>query len=97
VAELKGGDVGVGLVGHKHLEAVAVVVAEAQLRAGMGVLPAAQHARARRPVVQVDPAGQLDHLGAVTDLAVRLDRGVQAGSGWARTAWRTWASACIPR
>ena len=38
VPQLQRGDVGVVLVGQEHLEAVAVKVGEAQLRAGVGVL-----------------------------------------------------------
>ena len=75
VAQLKGGEVAVGLVGGEHLEAVAVVVGEAQLGAGVGVFAAAQHAGAHRPVAQVDPAGQLADLGAVAELAARINRG----------------------
>ena len=68
------GQVRVGLVGEEDLEAVAVVVAEAQLGAGVGVLAAADRPGARRPGVQVDPAGQLAHLGAIAGLAVGVDR-----------------------
>jgi DNA-binding MarR family transcriptional regulator len=75
VPQLQPGKVRVGLVGDKALEAVAVVVGEAQLGAGMGILPAADPPGAGRPGVQVDPAGQLAHLGAVADLAVGLHRG----------------------
>jgi hypothetical protein len=75
VAQLQAGHIGVGLVGEEDLEAVAVVVAEAQLRAWVGVLAAADRPRALRPGVQVDPAGQLAHLGAVADLSVGVDRG----------------------
>ena len=74
VLQLQPGDVRVGLVGHKHLEAVPVVVGEAQLGAGMGVLPSADRPGARRPGVQVDPAGQHTCLRAVTNLAVGLHR-----------------------
>ena len=74
VPQLQPGDVTVGLVGHKHLEAVPVGVGEAQLGAGMGVLPAADRPGARRPSVQVHPAGQLAGLGAVANLAVGLQR-----------------------
>jgi hypothetical protein len=74
VAQLQPCQVGVGLVGEEDLEAVAIVVAEAQLGAGMGVLSAADRPGVCRPGVQVDPAGQLAHLGAVADLAVDLDR-----------------------
>jgi hypothetical protein len=96
MAELQLGDVGVGLVGQEELEAMPVVVAEAQLGAGVGVLSAAQHPPALRPVAQVDPAGQRSDLGTIAGLPVGLDRGVQACSGWARIASRTWASICIP-
>ena len=72
--QLQGAQVGSGLVGEKDLEAVAVVVGEAQLGAGVGILAAADRSGARRPGVQVDPAGQLTHLGAVAELAVGVDR-----------------------
>jgi hypothetical protein len=49
------------LVGDKDREAVAVVVAEAQLGTGMGVLSSADRPGARWPGVQVDPGGQLHH------------------------------------
>jgi hypothetical protein len=75
VPQLQPGNVRVGLVGQEHLEAVAVVVGKAQLRAGVGVLTAAQHPSPVRPAVQVDPAGQLAHLGAGAGLPVGLDRG----------------------
>jgi hypothetical protein len=87
----------VGLVGEEDLEAVPVVVGAAQLRAGVGVFPPTDPSGALRPAAQVDPAGQLDHLGASPDLAVRVDRGVQAASGWARIASRRWASIGMPR
>jgi hypothetical protein len=75
VAQLQPGQVRVGLVGEEDLEAVAVVVGEAQLGAGVGVLSSADRPGARRPGVQVDPAGQLAGLGAVASLAVGLHRG----------------------
>src|SRR6266511_3836619 len=74
VAQLQPGQVRVVLVGEEDLEAVAVMVGEAQLRAGVGVLAAADRAGARRPVAKVDPAGQLAHLGALADLPVGVDR-----------------------
>jgi hypothetical protein len=77
VPEVQPDKVGVGLVGEEDLEAVAVVVGETQLGAGMGVLPPADRQAARRPGVQVDPAGRLDHLGVGADLTVGIDRGVQ--------------------
>jgi hypothetical protein len=75
VAQLQPGEVRVGLVGEEHLEAVAVVVGEAQLRAGMGVLTATDRPGARRPAVQVNPAGQLASLRAMANLAIGLRRG----------------------
>ena len=50
-----------------------IVVGEAQLRAGVGVLSPADHAGTFRPGVQVDPAGQLAHLRAMADVAVGVD------------------------
>jgi hypothetical protein len=78
VAQLKDSKVRIGLVGHRDLEAVPVVVGEAQLRAGVGVLAAAQHVGAGRPVAQGDPAGQLADLRAVAGLTVTVYR---AGPG----------------
>jgi hypothetical protein len=75
VPQLQPSEVRVGLVGEKDLEAVAVVVGEAELGAGVGVLSSADRPGARRPGVQVDPAGQLAGLGAVANLAVGLHRG----------------------
>jgi hypothetical protein len=74
VAQLQAGQVAVGLVGEEDLEAVPVVVGEAQLRTGVGVFPAADRARAWWPVAKVDPAGQLDHLRTTADLAIGVDR-----------------------
>jgi hypothetical protein len=74
VPQLQPGKVRVGLVGEEHLEAVPVVVAEAQLGTGMGVLSAADRPCTRWPGVQVEPAGQLAHLGAIAGLAVGVDR-----------------------
>jgi hypothetical protein len=53
MAQLQGGQVGVGLVGDEHLEAVPVGVGEAQLGAGMGVLAAADRPGALRPAGQL--------------------------------------------
>jgi hypothetical protein len=74
MAQLQPGEVRVGLVGEQDLEAVPVVVAEAQLGAGVSVLAAADRSGARRPGVQVDPAGQLAYLCALPRLAVGIDR-----------------------
>jgi hypothetical protein len=96
VPQLQPGDVGIGLVGEEDLEAVPVVVAEAQLGAGVGVLSSAD-----RPV----PAGQVCRsIQPVSSQTSALGRtwpegsiaGVQAGSGWARIASRTWASIGMP-
>jgi hypothetical protein len=73
MAQLQPGDIGFGLVGKEDLEAVAVVVGEAQLGGGMGVLAAAKYAGARWLGVQVDPAGQLADLGVIAGLAVGVD------------------------
>ena len=61
------------MVGEEDLEAVPIVVGEAQLGAGVGVLSSAEHAGTVRPGVQVDPAGQLAHLGAMAEVAVGVD------------------------
>jgi hypothetical protein len=52
---------------------VPVKVGEAQLGAGVGVLAAADRPGACWPGVQVDPAGQLAHLGVMAGLAVGVD------------------------
>ena len=49
MAQLERLDVGVGLVGQDGLEAVAVVIGEGQLRAGMRALAPHDHPRRRRP------------------------------------------------
>jgi hypothetical protein len=81
VPQLQPSKVRVGLVGEEDLEAMAVVVAEAQLGAGMGVLPPAARPGPFRPGVQVDEAGQLADLGAIADLAVGVDRTGPGGLG----------------
>src|SRR5207248_8327971 len=70
VATLEHGDVLVGLVGEDRLEAVAVVVGEAQLRAGVWPLAADDQPRALRP------GRQIDRLCDLTDLAVLAYRSV---------------------
>jgi hypothetical protein len=75
---------------------VPVVVAEAQLGAGVGVLSAADHPGTFRPGVQVEPAGQLAHLGTVADLAGGVDRWGPDVLGSGEIASRTWASIGIP-
>jgi len=61
MAALQGGDVGLGLVGQEDPEAVAVVIGEGELRAGVGALAADDQARALRPVGQIDQVGDLGH------------------------------------
>ena len=76
-------------------QAVPVVVSEAQLRTGMGVLRTADRLRVRRLSVQVDPAGQLAHLRAVVRQAIGIDRGRPGWLGLGRDRFGTWASICI--
>jgi len=63
VATLKDGDVAGGLVGEDRLEAIAVMVGEGELRAGVRRLPD-DHARALRP------SGEIKVLGDLCDLPV---------------------------
>ena len=53
-----------GLVGEDRLEAMPVVIGKGELRAGMRAFAPDDHARAVRP------AGQVEVLGDLTDLAV---------------------------
>src|SRR5438445_564904 len=71
LAQLEGGDVGVGVVGDEDPEAVAVVVAERQLRAGVGPLAAADSSRLFGPGIQVER--ELAHPRAWARLAARPD------------------------
>jgi hypothetical protein len=64
VAAFELGDVLAGLVGEGGLEAVAVVVGERQLRAGMWALATDEHPRTGRPGVQVEPGCELADLPA---------------------------------
>ena len=56
---LQGGDVGIGLVGQDRLETVPVVVGEGELRAGVRMLAADDHARTVGPTGQVEVFGEL--------------------------------------
>jgi hypothetical protein len=56
VATLENRDVGVGLVGEDRLEAIAVVVCEGELGAGMRAFAAHDHPRALRPARQSSAA-----------------------------------------
>jgi hypothetical protein len=57
VKDLQGGDVRVLLVGDEALEAMPIEVGEAQLRAGVRALAAADQPGVRRPGAEVDLAG----------------------------------------
>ena len=61
-------------VGQGGQEAVAVVVGEGQLRAGVRALAAHDHARALGPAGEVEAVGDLGDPGAVARLAVLADR-----------------------
>jgi putative transposase len=71
---LQAGEVSVGLVGDEALKAVPVVIAEAQLRAGVRALSAADKTRARWPRVKVDVVGQLGYPRTVARRAITVDR-----------------------
>jgi hypothetical protein len=76
-------------VGQGGQEAVAVVVGEAQRRAGVWALAAHDHAGAFGPAGQRQPVGDLGNPSALADLAVLADRRAPAVSGSARIASRT--------
>jgi hypothetical protein len=80
VAQLQGGDVGVGLVGDEDLEAVPVGVGEAELGAGVGIFAAADRPRARRPAREVQ-GRKLGDLGTQARLALAVDGGYPGGGG----------------
>ena len=74
VAALEHGDVLVGLVGQDRLEAVAVVVGEAQLRARVRALAAHDQPRSLWPGGQLDAVGDLGHLAVLALRAVLVER-----------------------
>ena len=74
VAALEQGDVLALLVGDEALVAVAVLVCEAQLGAGVGALLADDQAGALGPAGEVDPVGQLGDPGPLALLAVGVER-----------------------
>ncbi len=74
MAAFQAGEVGVGLVGEDRLEAVAVVVGEEELRAGMGPLDADDHARPFRPSGEVEAASEFSDLTVVARLTVGVER-----------------------
>ena len=97
VPQLQPGQVRVGLVGEEDLEAVPVVVAEAQLGAGVGVLAAADRpgARPARCAGRSSRSARTPRRHARGWPSASI-AGVQAGSGWARIASRRWASIGMP-
>jgi hypothetical protein len=74
VAALDRGDVSVGLVGEDRLEAMPVVVGEAQLGTGVRTLAAHDHPRIRRPAGQVEGIGDLGDLPVGALGAVLIER-----------------------
>ena len=93
VAGLQGGQIVIGLIGDEALEAVPVDVGERELGAGVRALATDDQARALRPGVERDVAGQLGHPGALARAAPSaLIAGRHAASGRARIASRTRAS-----
>ena len=95
VAQLQGGDVGVGLVGQDDLEAVPVGVGERQLRAGVGA--------SRRQIARL-PSGQPDRSRVASSATSAPWRavpsastaGCQASAATASTAARTCSVAGSP-
>lgn len=67
-------NVRVGLVSQDGLKAMAVVVGEGQLRAGMRALAPDDHARAGRPRDEVDEVGDLGDLAVLTLAAIARKR-----------------------
>jgi hypothetical protein len=80
VAQLQRGEVGVGLVGEEHLEAVPVGVGEGKLGAGMGILTAANRPGALGPAGKVQSV-QFGDLGAQAGLSVGVHGGHPSGVG----------------
>src|ERR1019366_9770060 len=74
VTTLEHGDVLVGLVGEDRLEAVAVVVGERQLRAGMRALTPNDQPGTFGPACELEAVGDLDHLAVLTVGAVLVER-----------------------
>jgi hypothetical protein len=83
------GDVLVGLVGEDRLEAVAVVVGERQLRAGVGALTANDQPGTFGPAGELDAVGDLDDLAVLPFASVLVKRRTQASAGVSRIARRT--------
>jgi hypothetical protein len=88
VQDLERRDVLVLLVGDEALEAVAVHVVEAQLRAGVRALAPADETSPLGPALEVHPIGQLGHPRALRSHRSPLNAGRQAFSGSRRIASR---------
>ena len=71
---LQDGDLGAVLVGEDRLETVAVMVGEAQLRAGMRALPTNDHPGISGPGGQVEQVGDLGDLPVLARLPVLVER-----------------------
>jgi hypothetical protein len=63
-----------GEVGQRGQEAVAVVVGEGQLGAGVRALAAHDHPRSVGPCAELEVVGELGHPGTLARLAVLADR-----------------------
>ncbi len=74
LAALKQLDVAVGLVGERRLEAMAVVIGEGQLRAGMRTLAPDQQPGPCRPQGKIDVLGDLGDLPVLALAAVARER-----------------------
>jgi hypothetical protein len=81
VVALEDGDVAAGMVGQDRLEAVPVVVAERQLRAGMRALTPDQEPGSGGPGRQVEPLGDLADLPVGALGAGLVKRSGQFSSG----------------
>ena len=86
VAQLEGGDVCVWLVGDEDLEAVAVVVGEGELGAGVGPLAAADHACRLGPAGRGRVERELHTQAPSRTSPLGSTAGVQAASGIVRIA-----------
>ena len=89
MAALEHGDLSVVLVGEDRLEAIAVVVGERQLRAGVRALTPHDQPGSLRPGGELDAVGDLGDLAVLALGSVLVKRRTQASSGICRIAVRT--------
>jgi hypothetical protein len=75
LATLEQLDVGVDVVGQHGLQAMAVMIAKRQLRAGVRALAAHDHPRSGRPRRQIEVRGDLGDLAVLTLAAIGSERG----------------------